>query len=213
MIHTAFASPGRPPVPPFGDPRGAGPYGQAPRPAGTVGGRRPMRRFVLSLAFGLLVGVVELLVLMAVGEWIGPGLTILLMLATSVLGVWLLRREGARSWRAFRASLLEQRPPGPAATEGLLVLIGGVLMVLPGLVTDLVGALLVLPPTRRLVAGWAQSSLARRLTPSAATSLFGPRTVRVRTGAPHQASPSEPTSGGTTGSPADPIEGEIIDPR
>ena len=98
-------------------------------------------------------------------------------------------------------------------------LVGGVLMVMPGLVTDLIGAVLVVPPTRRLLARWAQSTLARRLTPSAATSLFGPRTVRVRTGAPHQAPPSEPTSGvadpprGTTQSPLDPIEGEIIDPR
>jgi UPF0716 protein FxsA len=177
-----------------------------------------MRRLLVSLAIGVIVGFVELLAVMAVSNWIGPALTILLMIATSVLGVWLLRREGAKSWRAFRASMLERRPPGPSATEGLLVLMGGVLMVLPGFVSDLVGGVLVAPPTRRLVARWVQSSLARRLTPSAATSLFGPRTVRVRTGAPRQAPPPAPESPPRPESPAggraaDPIEGEIIDPR
>jgi UPF0716 protein FxsA len=177
-----------------------------------------MRRFLASLGVGLLIAVVELLVLVAVGRWIGAGLTILLLIATSVLGVWLLRREGARSWRAFRADLSEQRPPGRSATEGLLVLVGGVLMVLPGFVTDLVGALLVAPPTRRLAGRWAQAVLARRLTPSAVTSLFGPRTVRVRAGSPRPAPP--PASAPRQPSPADPvvsagepIEGEIIDPR
>jgi UPF0716 protein FxsA len=183
-----------------------------------------MRRLLASLGIGLLVGFVELLAIMAVSDWIGPALTILLMIATSLVGVWLLRREGAKSWRAFREALLERRPPGPSATEGLLVLVGGVLMVLPGFVSDLVGAVLVAPPTRRLVARWAQGSLARRLTPSAATSLFGPRTVRVRTGAPRQAPPPAPESAPAgrgpgspgdrgPGSPGDPIEGEIIDPR
>jgi UPF0716 protein FxsA len=96
-----------------------------------------------------------------------------------------------------------------------LVLIGGMLMVLPGFVSDLVGALLVAPPTRRLAARWAQSALSRRMTPSAATSFFGPRTVRVRTGAPRQAQPAEPTPGVTNppGAPTETIEGELLDPR
>lgn len=225
MSFTVYAVPGQPPTSsygpgPYGRPQSgpSGPFGPF-GPPGAVGGRRPARRILPGLAVGLLVGIVELLVLVAVGKLIGPGLTILLVLATSVLGAWLLRREGAKSWRAFRASLQERRPPGPSATEGLLVLVGGVLMVMPGLVTDLVGAVLVVPPTRRLLARWAQSTLARRLTPSAATSLFGPRTVRVRTGAPQQASPAEPAAGvadpprATAESPMDPIEGEIIDPR
>ena len=80
---SAFATPGRPPAPPFG----SGPYGQPPRPSGTLGGRRPMRRFAVSLAIGLLVGFVELLVLMSVGDWIGPVLTILLR-PSGLLGHW-----------------------------------------------------------------------------------------------------------------------------
>jgi UPF0716 protein FxsA len=201
MTYSTFASPGRPPAQPFGT-------GPSFGPPGVVGGRRP-RPVLISLAVGVLLGFVELFVLMAIGQRIGPLATILLMIATSALGVWFLRREGPKSWRAFRSSVQERRPPGPAATEGLLVLIGGGLMVLPGFVSDLLGALLVIPPTRRLAARFAQSALARRLTPSAATSLFGPRTVRVRTGAPRHTPPAEPAPSGST----DPIEGELIDPQ
>jgi UPF0716 protein FxsA len=144
----------------------------------------------------------EIALLVVIGRQIGAAWTLLLVLATSLLGAWVLRREGPRSWRAFRADLRERRPPGPNVTDGLVVLVGGVLMVLPGFVSDVVGALLVAPPTRRLAAGGVQSVLTRRLSPSAATTLFGPRTVRVRTDAPQAAPPvDEP-----------PIEGEIIDP-
>ncbi len=211
MSTASFAAPPPPARPPTDGP--FGPFGTA-----TFGGRRPARRFLVTLAASLLVGVVEVMVLIAIGRWIGPGWTILFMLATSALGVWLLRREGARSWRAFRAAVEQRRPPGPSATEGLLVLVGGILMVVPGFITDLVGGLLVAPPTRRLAGRWAQARLTRRLTPSAATSLFGPRTVRVRTGQP-QSPPSQPMPTATTeasAGPADggePIEGEVIDPR
>jgi UPF0716 protein FxsA len=160
----------------------------------------------------------EITVLIVISRYIGWPLTILLVLATSLLGAWVLRREGPRSWRAFRADLRERRPPGPSATDGLLVLVGGVLMVLPGFISDVVGALLVAPPSRRLVSNGVQGLLARRLTPSAATTLFGPRTVRVRTGTPQNAPPTgagSASTGTAGGAPADlgePIEGEIIDP-
>ncbi len=161
------------------------------------------RWFVLFFLLGVLVAALEVFVVILVASQLGWALTILLMLATSLLGGWVLRREGPRSWRAFRTDLRERRPPGASATDGLLVLVGGVLMVAPGFISDVIGALLVAPGTRRVASGWAQSLLARRLSPSAATSLFGPRTVRVRTGPPEQTPPP---------GPAAPIEGEIIDP-
>jgi UPF0716 protein FxsA len=209
MTYT-FTSSGRPPTSPFPP----GPYGH---PLGSLNNRP--RRLLSGFLGGLIAGLIELLVFLAVARWLGPGLTVLLMIATSVLGVWLLRREGAKSWRSFRDSLIQGRPPGPSATEGLLVLAGGVLMVLPGFVGDLIGALLVAPPTRRLAARWAESALARRLTPAAATSLFGPRTVRVRAGTPRPtppptgATPPRQPTGPDAGSVGEPIEGEIIDPR
>jgi UPF0716 protein FxsA len=191
-----FTSSSRPPTPPFPP----GPYGRPSSPFGSPYGRP--RRVASGFLGGLIVGLVELLVFMLVARWLGPGLTVLLMLATSVVGVWLLRLEGAKSWRSFRDSLIEGRPPGRSATEGLLVLVGGVLMVLPGFVGDLVGAFLVAPPTRRIAVRWAESAVARRLTPAAATSLFGPRTVRVRTGAPRPTPPPGDSTSGPSASGA-----------
>src|SRR5262249_38889535 len=146
--------------------------------------RLTMRRLGLLVALLIVVSAVEIAVVIAVGHAIGWGLTLLLLLSTSGLGAWLLRREGGRAWRAFREGASVGRPAGYAATDGVLVLAGGVFMLVPGFVSDVVGLLLLVPPTRHLVRGFVQSSLATRMSPSAATSLFGPRRVRVRTGQP-----------------------------
>ena len=69
--------------------------------------------------------VVEVAAAVAVASWIGVGWTLLLLLGLSLLGLVLLRREGARAWRAFSAAVAEGRPPGPEALNGMLVLLGG----------------------------------------------------------------------------------------
>jgi UPF0716 protein FxsA len=177
-----------------------------------------VRRLLLaSAASAALLVVVEVFVVILVARQIGVPWTVALILATSSLGAILLRREGPRSWRAFRGDLRAGKPPGISATEGLLALVGGILMLLPGFVTDVVGAVLVLPPTRRVTGRAAQSVLSRRLSPATASSLFGPRTVRVRTGRPQPppAPPSYPPSSAGSGSrerPGEVVEGEIIDP-
>jgi UPF0716 protein FxsA len=132
------------------------------------------------------------------------------VLATSALGAWLLKREGARSWQAFRADVAEGRPPGNTVTEGLLVLVGGVFMLVPGFVSDVIGALMIAPPTRKLARMGVLALVGRRLTPDAATSLFGPRKVKIRYGDPLQRSPEPGDRGPSSGAA---IEGEIIDPR
>jgi UPF0716 protein FxsA len=175
-----------------------------------------MRRWVLPILIGLLVivPIAEIAVLIAVGRQIGPGWTILLVLATSALGGWLLRREGGRAWRAFQADLSERRPPGRTATDGLLVLVGGIFMLVPGFVSDVIGLFLILPPTRAVAARVVQHQVGRRLTPQASTSLFGPRRVRVRYETrtsgptpPPQPAPPPPGTGGPSA-----IEGEVIEP-
>src|SRR4051795_10721809 len=109
-----------------------------------------MRRLSWVAVAGVVLAIIEILVMIAVAKVIGIGWSLLLVLATSALGAWLLKRVGVRSWRAFRAEVQEGRPPGNAATDGLLALMGGVLLVVPGFVTDAVGALLLIPWTRRL---------------------------------------------------------------
>jgi UPF0716 protein FxsA len=170
-----------------------------------------MRRLVIIIAVLVVVPIIEIAVLIAVGQQIGLALTLLLMLATSALGGWLLRHEGGRAWRAFQADVAANRPPGVTATDGLLVLIGGIFMLVPGFVSDIFGLLLILPPTRRIARSLLLRSFTGRISPAAATSLFGPRRVRVRPGqAQPTAPPQRPTGPQSTEHPQA-IEGEIID--
>lgn len=175
-----------------------------------------MPRLVLILALLVIGPIIEIAVLIAVGRQIGPVPTILLMLATSALGAYLLRREGGRAWRAFRTDLANQVPPGISATDGLLVLFGGVFMLVPGFVSDIIGLLFILPPTRRIARGIVMQVITRRLTPAASTSLFGPRRVRARTGRPRPTATSHPPQTGTAGEPTGrsgvAIEGEVLPP-
>src|SRR4051812_36880175 len=105
--------------------------------------RRRLRFVPLAL---LLVAVVEIAVFVLLGRLIGFGPTILLVLVASGAGLFLLRREGMRAWRGFRTAAEAGRPPGPQVVDGLVGLGAGLLLALPGLVSGLVGLLLVVPP-------------------------------------------------------------------
>ena len=114
----------------------------------------------MPVLLGLVLYVaVEIAAVVAVASWLGIGWTLLLLLGLSLLGALLLRREGTRAWRSFRAAVAEGRPPGREALDGMLVLTGAVLIVLPGFVTDVLALLCLLPFTRRLLGrvlvGWA----------------------------------------------------------
>ena len=123
-----------------------------------------MRRFPLLLvAAFVLVPIAEIYVLIQVGQVIGPWWTILLLIADSVLGSWLLKREGSRAWTAFRIALAEGRMPARELADGILIVVGGTLMISPGFVTDVFGVLLILPLTRPVGRRLLARVLARRL--------------------------------------------------
>jgi UPF0716 protein FxsA len=103
------------------------------------------------MPFVLLYLVVEIVALVALASWIGVGWTLLVLLAGSVLGLWLARREGRRAVRAMTEAARDHRVAHVELTDGLLVAMGGLLLLVPGLVTDVAGLLLLLPPTRSLV--------------------------------------------------------------
>jgi UPF0716 protein FxsA len=103
------------------------------------------------MPFVLLYLVVEIVALVALVSWIGVGWTLLVLLAGSVLGLWLARREGLRALRAMSEAARERRVAHVEVTDGLLIAVGGLLLIVPGLVTDVAGLLLLLPPTRALV--------------------------------------------------------------
>jgi UPF0716 protein FxsA len=128
------------------------------------------------MAFVLLYLVVEIIALVALGSAIGLGWTLLVLLAGSVLGLWLARREGVRAAQALTDAVNNRRVPTAELTDGMLVAAGGVLLFVPGLVTDLAGLLLVLPPTRALVR--------RRLVRAAEERSPELRSARIRSQAP-----------------------------
>ena len=99
----------------------------------------------------VVVPIVELAVIIQVGQAIGVLPTIGLLIVDSIVGSWLLRREGRASWRRFRAALDSARIPDVEVIDGALVLFGGALMLTPGFVSDILGILLIVPPTRAVV--------------------------------------------------------------
>jgi UPF0716 protein FxsA len=97
------------------------------------------------------LALVEVVVFVLVANWIGLGWTILATLATSALGVLLLGRQGTRALAELREQARERRPAGRALGDAGLIAVGGLLMLLPGFLGDLVGLLCLLPPTRPLL--------------------------------------------------------------
>jgi len=124
--------------------------------------RRSWVGWLLVLAF-IVVPLVEIYVLIQVGKVIGVWWTILILVADSLLGTWLIRREGGKAWRALQTALSSGRMPARELADGALILIGGTLMLAPGFVTDAVGILLILPLTRPVARRLLTTVVARRL--------------------------------------------------
>jgi UPF0716 protein FxsA len=106
--------------------------------------------------------VIELTVLVAVGHAIGILATIGLLILSSLIGAILLRREGTRALAAFIEAIRSRRPPHHELLDGVLIAAAGVLIVLPGFVSDALGLLLLLPPIRALVRRRMLRSASRR---------------------------------------------------
>jgi len=102
----------------------------------------------LLLVLFVVVPLVEIYVIVKVGQAIGAWPTILLLVVDSIFGTWLIRHEGSRAWRALRDALDSGRMPARELADGALILVGGTLMLAPGFVTDAFGILMILPFTR-----------------------------------------------------------------
>lgn len=138
------------------------------------------RRFpwwLLALAF-VAVPLLEVYVIIQVGQVVGPWWTILLLIAAGVIGSWLMKREGSRAWRALRQALGEGRMPARELADGILILVAGTLMLTPGFLSDIVGVFLILPVTRPL----ARRVLTRVVTRSLIGGPVGPAYTARRPG-------------------------------
>src|ERR1700712_4941569 len=107
--------------------------------------------FLLLLLLFIAVPIIEIYVIIQVGQAIGALPTIALLIADSIAGSLLMRSQGRTAWRRFPAALAEGRMPGREVLDGVLVIFGGAFLLTPGFCTDVIGALLLLPPTRAII--------------------------------------------------------------
>ena len=96
----------------------------------------------------VLVPIAEIYVIIQVGQEIGALWTVLILIADSLIGAWLLSRQGRCAWGAFQAALAAGRIPHREVLDGVLIIAGGAFLLTPGFITDVVGLLLLIPPTR-----------------------------------------------------------------
>ncbi len=106
---------------------------------------------------------IELSLLWLIGREVGVLPLMGLLVLTGLTGSWLARKEGARVLRRWQEAVAQRRVPEEGLLGGMLVFAAGVLLVIPGVVTDVVGLVLLLPPTRRLVAARVRREVERRM--------------------------------------------------
>lgn len=183
----------------------------------------------------LVTAIIEVVAFVLVASAIGWGWAVLLVIATSIVGSLLMRREGIRAWTRFRDVTAAGERPGPHLTRAFVGMIGTFLLMIPGFVTDVIGAALLVPPLRSAAGRGVAGVASRRLSSATMGEYFGPRKVRAKVGKPTPSrSDRDPidsddrfgTSDAFSGrsdrpgdaasaSPAsgEILEGEIIDPR
>ena len=124
--------------------------------------RRRVPWWILALLF-VVVPLVEIYLLIQLGQVVGPWWTILILLLDGILGSWLVKREGGRAWRALQEALQSNRMPATELADGALILVGGTLLITPGFLSDVVGLFCILPFTRPVARRVLARVISRRL--------------------------------------------------
>ena len=142
----------------------------------------------------IVIPVAELWIIVQVAHHIGFLDTLGLLILISIAGAFLLKQQGLATWRRMQDALARGEMPGKEATDAFLVMLGGALLLTPGFLTDVVGIVLLLPPTRalfkgatrRVFAGWVN-----RRTGGAPRRIYD-ATV-IRSGRPERTGPASTT--------------------
>lgn len=146
----------------------------------------------------VLVPLIEIYFLVQVDRRIGTLPTILLLILVSIVGAWLVKREGRAAWSRLRAAMSRGEVPTKEAADGAMILFGGALMLTPGFITDIFGLLLILPPTRaalkgtfrKLLGGWILTRAG--VVGKAGRGVYAANTVRSRRRPPGSTRPVTP---------------------
>ena len=137
---------------------------------------------LLLLLLFIVVPLVELYVIIQVGQAIGLVPTLILLFLDAILGAWLLRTQGRAAWRRFNQAIAERRVPHREVFDGVLVIMGGALLLTPGFVTDIFGLLFLIPPSRDLIRKFGSLFFFRRVQFGARAADWGYGRVRDRRG-------------------------------
>src|SRR6056297_2083654 len=116
------------------------------------------------------VPLIELYLLLQLASVTGAGATFLLVIITGIIGSWLAKREGVIAWQKFHAAVGEGRVPGREIQDGLMIVFAAALLLTPGILTDILGFVLLVPAGRNLIRKYVLSRISR-----------GFRSVQVRT--------------------------------
>jgi UPF0716 protein FxsA len=108
----------------------------------------------------------EIYLIVQVGQLIGVWWTLAILVGEALLGAWLMRREGTRAWKALNEAFASGKMPTGELADTALILVGGVLLVMPGFITDIFGLLFLLPFTRPLARKVLAYAVARRMSRS-----------------------------------------------
>ena len=112
----------------------------------------------------IVVPIAELWVIIEVGQAIGLLPTLALLVGDAILGAVLARSQGRAAWRRFNLALAEGRVPARETFDGAMIIFGGALLLTPGFITDIVGLILLIPPSRALIRRGLGGMARRRLT-------------------------------------------------
>ena len=182
-------------------PHSGGPSG--PRGPRSTRSLRPTRLAMLGL---VLLLILEVLAIRFVSSLIGGLPTLLALMAVSAIGMLVISRGGGRAWRALGQALQEGRMPARELADGIVVLVGGLLLMVPGFVTGLIGLLVVVPFTRAITRTIVAAAITKRIVTQ--TELMTGPTVTSGPGDLGPAGPAGPTRSHASD---EVIEGEILD--
>lgn len=111
--------------------------------------------FKILLAFFFLIPLIEIYLLIQVGSWLGPLMTVFLVVFTAVVGAFLLRQQGFATLERVRQTMARGELPAIELLEGAMLLFGGALLLTPGFFTDTIGFVCLVPFLRQRVIAWA----------------------------------------------------------